>query len=52
LFQFTGERRYRIGPVGAKGYIETVFINEEIPIDVGANLADGVRELFVLVRAQ
>ncbi|MEI8025363.1 MAG: hypothetical protein WCI18_03340 [Pseudomonadota bacterium] len=52
LFQFPGERRYPNGPVGAKGYIETVFIDEEIRIDVGANLADGVRDLFVLVRAQ
>ncbi len=52
LFQFPGERRYPNGPVGAKGYIETLFIDEEIRIEVGANLADGVRDLFVLVRAQ
>lgn len=52
LFTFPGERRYPNGPVGAKGYIETVFIDEEIRIDQGANLADGVMDLFVLVRAE
>lgn len=52
LFQFPGERRYPNGPVGAKGYIETVFIDDQLRIDQGANLADGVTDLFVLVRAQ
>jgi hypothetical protein len=52
LFTFPGERRYPNGPVGAKGYIETVYIDEEIRIDQGANLADGIIDLFVLVRAE
>jgi hypothetical protein len=52
LFEFPGERRYPNGPVGAKGYIETVFIDEQIRIDQGANLADGVTDLFVLIRAE
>ena len=38
------------GPVGAKGFIRTVYIDEDLRIDLGYNLADEVEDLFVLVR--
>lgn len=38
------------GPVGAEGYIDTLYIDENIRIDQGFNLADGDMDLFVLIR--
>ena len=38
------------GPVGAEGFIDTVYVDDEIRIDYGYNKADRVVDLFVLKR--
>lgn len=45
-----GSDRYPDGPVGATGTIKTVYIDDELRIDIGSNDADGVEDLFVLKR--
>lgn len=50
LFRLPGNQQYPDGPIGAEGDIDTVFIDDALRIDVGQNLADGVKDLFVLVR--
>jgi hypothetical protein len=52
LFRLPGNQRYPDGPIGAEGDIDTVFIDDELRIDIGRNLADGVKDLFVLVRSE
>ena len=42
--------RFPRGPVGAKGFIDTVYIDDQIRIDEGYNKADGDVDLFVLIR--
>ena len=39
------------GPVGAKGRIKNVYLDEDIRIAVGSNDADGVQDLYVLTPA-
>jgi len=38
------------GPVGAEGFIDTVYVDDELRIDYGFNKADKVVDLFVLKR--
>lgn len=45
-----GSDKYPNGPVGATGKIRTVYIDKDLRIDIGSNDADGVEDLFVLVR--
>lgn len=45
-----GTDRFPRGPVGAKGTIKTVYIDEYLRIDIGQNKADGVDDLFVLIK--
>jgi hypothetical protein len=45
-----GSDKYTNGPVGAKGTIKTIYIDGDLRIDVGANDADGVMDLFILRR--
>lgn len=45
-----GSDKYPNGPVGAKGTIKTIYIDGDMRIDVGANDADGVMDLFILKR--
>jgi len=45
-----GLERSPRGPVGAKGNIETIYIDEDLRVDLGQNFADGVVDLFVLVK--
>ena len=51
LVDFPGGARKPNGPVGVKGEIETLYIDENLRIDIGQNLDDGVQDLFVLVRS-
>ncbi|MCX6129867.1 MAG: hypothetical protein NTX25_12510 [Proteobacteria bacterium] len=50
LIPFPGGAKKPNGPVGAKGNISTVYIDDELSIDYGKNLDDGVKDLFILVR--
>lgn len=52
LFKLPGNQRYPNGPIGAEGDIDTVYIDDALRIDIGQNLADGVKDLFVLVRTK
>lgn len=45
-----GFDQYPNGPVGAKGDIKTVYIDQFLRIDVGRNKADQVEDLFVLIK--
>lgn len=45
-----GFDKYPNGPVGAKGDIKTVYIDQFLRIDVGRNQADQVEDLFVLIK--
>lgn len=38
------------GPVGATGQIRTVYVDEDLRIDIGSNDLDGVEDLFILTR--
>ena len=49
-FKIPGDDTYPQGPVGAKGYIKTIYIDDDMRIDIGANAADGVDDLFILKR--
>ena len=46
------ERRFPRGPVGAKGPLELVYVDEEIRISQGANPFSGVVDTFVLKRLE
>jgi hypothetical protein len=46
------ERRFPRGPVGAKGPLELVYVDEEIRISQGANVFSGVVDTFVLTRVE
>ena len=50
LFDLPGNQRYPNGPIGARGDIDTVYIDDTLRIDKGQNFADGVIDLFVLTR--
>ncbi len=50
LVGFPGGAKKPNGPIGVKGEIETIYIDEQLRIDIGQNLDDGVKDLFVLVR--
>ena len=39
------------GPVGAKGRIKNVYLDDDIRIAVGSNLADGIQDLYILTPA-
>jgi hypothetical protein len=52
LFGLPGNQRYPNGPIGARGDINTVYIDDTLRIDKGQNFADGVIDLFVLVRTK
>ena len=39
--------KYPDGPVGAKGYTKTIYIDSELRIDTGANSADNIVDLFI-----
>jgi hypothetical protein len=45
-----GTDRFPRGPVGAKGTIRTIYIDDFLRIDIGQNKADGVEDLFVLIK--
>ena len=45
-----GTDRFPRGPVGAKGTIRTIYIDNFLRIDIGQNKADGVEDLFVLIK--
>lgn len=49
LVPFPGGAKRPNGPVGVKGEIKTVFIDEDLRVDYGKNLDDGILDLFVLV---
>ena len=49
-FKIPGSDKYPNGPVGATGKIRTVYIDDDMRIDVGSNDADGVDDLFILRR--
>lgn len=38
------------GPVGARGDIKTIYIDESLRVDIGRNKEDNVEDLFILVR--
>ena len=50
FFPATKFAKYPKGPVGAEGFIDTVYVDEQLRIDYGYNKADGVVDLFVLKR--
>ena len=50
FFPATRLSKYPRGPVGAEGYIDTIFVDEDMRVDFGYNTADEVVDLFVLVR--
>lgn len=49
-FKLPGNDRYPSGPVGATGKIRTVYIDDDLRVDIGSNDADGVEDLFILRR--
>lgn len=49
LVPFPGGAKRPNGPVGVKGEIKSVFIDQDLRVDYGQNLDDGVLDLFVLV---
>lgn len=49
LVPFPGGAKRPNGPVGVKGEIKSVFIDEDLRVDYGKNLDDGVKDLFILV---
>ena len=51
VFSLPGNQKYPNGPVGAKGEVDSVFIDETLRIDRGQNFADGIQDLFILERA-
>lgn len=50
VIPFPGGGKTPNGPVGVKGEIETVFIDQDLRVDYGQNLDDGIQDLFILVR--
>ena len=50
FFSATRFSKYPRGPVGAEGYIDTVYVDDEMRVDFGYNTADEILDLFVLVR--
>ena len=50
FFPATRLSKYPRGPVGAEGYINTVYVDDEMRVDYGYNTADKVMDMFVLVR--
>ena len=51
LVPFPGGARRPNGPVGVKGEIKSVYIDQDLRVDYGQNLDDGVQDLFILVRS-
>ncbi|MBQ46191.1 MAG: hypothetical protein CMP10_01620 [Zetaproteobacteria bacterium] len=52
FFAATRFSEYPNGPVGAEGYIDTVYVDDEMRVDYGYNTADEVIDLFVLKRME
>ena len=50
FFSATRFARFPRGPVGAEGYIDTVYVDEDLRVDYGYNTADEIVDLFVLKR--
>ena len=50
FFKATRFSKYPRGPVGAEGFINTIYVDDELRIDYGYNEADKVVDMFVLVR--
>ncbi len=50
FFPATRFSKYPRGPVGAEGFIDTVYVDEDIRIDYGYNSVDKILDLFVLKR--
>ena len=50
FFPATRLSKYPRGPVGAEGYINTVYVDDEMRVDFGYNTADKILDMFVLIR--
>ena len=50
FFPATRLSQYPRGPVGAEGFINTVYVDDEMRVDYGYNTADEVVDMFVLIR--
>jgi hypothetical protein len=48
LFGLPVPLKYPRGPIGAKGTIKSIYIDNELRVDIGANVADGIQDLFIL----
>ena len=52
FFTATRFSKYPQGPVGARGYIDTVYVDDELRVDYGYNNADNELDLFILRRVE
>jgi PAP_fibrillin len=50
LSKFPGDLKAPRGPIGAKGFLTTVFVNDNLRISRGFNKADGKQDLYILKR--
>jgi hypothetical protein len=50
FFPATRFAKYPKGPVGAEGYIDTVYVDSDLRIDYGYNAADKIVDMFILQR--
>jgi PAP_fibrillin len=48
VFKPPFEAKYPKGPIGAKGSLQNLYIDDEIRIDLGVNKEDNIQDLYVL----